>query len=495
MASLVAADISKTYVRSPVLQNVNLSVRPTSIHCLAGANGSGKSTLIKIIAGTLPPDSGTVELDGHDVTRLNPLARINFGLSVIYQDFALLPNLSVFENITFLDSVSRHRKWVNFRLLHREAAEILARMKVQIPLDALVEDLPVANQQLVAIARALKNRSKVIIMDEPTSALTNREVKTLFQIVNSVRSTGVSFILVTHKLEEIYEICDEVTVIRNGEVVNHGPITDFTTAQLSEAISGRQIRIERLQPPEPPPETAPLLEVISLTGVPAFSDVSFTVKPGEIVGLTGLLGSGRTELALTLAGKSKPSSGSIKLAGENISLRNVRDAQRHGIGYIPEDRLSEGLFLEQEIFDNMLIANLKRRLSFGLLDKEALRRDGTDWIKRLDIKPQHGRDPVQTLSGGNQQRVLIARYLDLNPKLLILNGPTMGVDVGSKHDIHLLIAELAKAGTGILVVSDDLPELLSISHRILVMTSGKLSKQHSAQGLDLQTLSREVTLE
>jgi simple sugar transport system ATP-binding protein len=495
VASLVAANISKTYVRAPVLQNVDLSVRPTSIHCLAGANGSGKSTLIKIIAGTLAPDSGKVELDGHDVTKLNPLARIDFGLSVIYQDFALLPNLSVFENITFLDSVSRHRKWVNFRLLHQEAAEILARMKVQIPLDALVEDLPVANQQLVAIARALKNRSKVIIMDEPTSALTNREVKTLFQIVHSVRSTGVSFILVTHKLEEIYEICDEVTVIRNGEVVNHGPIADFTTAQLSEAISGRQIRIERLQPPEPSAETTPLLEVVSLTGLPAFSDVSFTVKPGEIVGLTGLLGSGRTELALTIAGKSKPSSGFIRLAGENISLRNVRDGQRHGIGYIPEDRLSEGLFLEQEIFDNMLVANLRRRLSFGLLDREALRRDGNQWIDRLSIKTQNGHDPVQTLSGGNQQRVLIARYLDLNPKLLILNGPTMGVDVGSKHDIHLLIAELAKGGTGLLVVSDDLPELLSISHRILVMAGGKLTNQHSAQGLDLQALSREVTLE
>jgi simple sugar transport system ATP-binding protein len=493
--SLVAENISKTYVRVPVLQNVNLSVRQASVHCLAGANGSGKSTLIKIIAGTLAPDSGKVELDHHDVTNLNPLARINFGLSVIYQDFALLPNLSVFENITFLDSVSRRRKWVDFRLLHREAAEILARMKVQIPLDALVEDLPVANQQLVAIARALKNRSKVIIMDEPTSALTNREVKTLFQIVTSVRSAGVSFILVTHKLEEIYEICDEVTVIRNGEVVNHGPITNFTTAQLSEAISGRRIRIEPLQPPEPPANTTPLLEVKSLTGLPAFSDVSFTVKPGEIVGLTGLLGSGRSELALTLAGKNKASSGSIRLAGQEITLRNVRGAQRHGIGYIPEDRLSEGLFLEQEIFDNLLIANLKRRLSFGLLDRQAIRRDGDEWIRRLNIKTESGRDPVQLLSGGNQQRVLIARYLDLKPKLLILNGPTIGVDVGSKHDIHLLIAELAKAGTGIIVVSDDLPELLSISHRILVMTAGKLSNQHSVQGLDLQALSREVTVE
>src|SRR6202790_4385374 len=238
MASLVAADISKTYVRAPVLQNVDLLVRPTSIHCLAGANGSGKSTLIKIIAGALSPDSGTVELDGHDVTKLNPLARINFGLSVIYQDFSLLPNLSIFENITFLDSVSRRRKFANFRQLNLRAQETLPQMNVDIPLEGLVENLSVANQQLVAIARALRNRSKIIIMDEPTSALTNREVKTLFQIVRAVCSTGVSFILVTHKLEEIYEICDEVTVIRNGEVVNHGPIADFTTAQLSEAISG-----------------------------------------------------------------------------------------------------------------------------------------------------------------------------------------------------------------------------------------------------------------
>jgi simple sugar transport system ATP-binding protein len=495
LASLLAQNISKTYVRVPVLQNVTLSVRPSSVHCLAGANGSGKSTLIKIIAGTLHPDAGSVDIDGHDVTKLNALARINFGLSVIYQDFALLPNLSVFENITFLDSISRGRKWVDFKLLRREAEEILTRMKVKIPLEALVEDLPVANQQLVAIARALKNRSKVIIMDEPTSALTNREVKTLFQIVNAVRAAGVSFILVTHKLEEIYEICDEVTVIRNGEVVNHGPITDFTTAQLSEAISGRQIRIERLQPPEPPASVEPLLEINSLTSVPSFDDVTFDVKPGEIVGLTGLLGSGRAELALTLAGKMRASSGTVRLAGREIKLHTVRDAQRHGIGYVPEDRLSEGLFLEQEIFDNMLIANLRQRLSFGLLDRNALRRDGERWIRELSIKTENGRDPVQTLSGGNQQRVLIARYLDLKPQLLILNGPTIGVDVGSKHDIHLLIADLARAGTGILVVSDDLPELLSICHRILVMANGRLSNQHSAPGLDLQTLSREVTME
>jgi len=367
-------------------------------------------------------------------------------------------------------------------------------MRVRIPLDALVEELPVSNQQLVAIARALNNRSKIIIMDEPTSALTKREVRTLFQIVQAIRQDRVSFIFVTHKLEEIYEICDHVTVIRNGEVVTFGAIADFTTAQLSEAITGRRIQIERLQPPPPAPGT-PLLEVRSLTAEPHYRDVSFQLRHGEIVGLTGLLGSGRSELALSLAGKMAAETGTILLDAEEIHPQTVRQAQRLGIGYVPEDRLSEGLFLEQEIFDNMLIANMGRRTSFGLLDRERIRRDGEEFIHKLEIKAQSGYDPVQTLSGGNQQRVLIARYLDLNPKLLILNGPTIGVDVGSKHEIHLLIAALAKAGTGILVVSDDLPELLSVCHRILVIADGKLTNEHSALNLDLQTLAAEVTME
>jgi simple sugar transport system ATP-binding protein len=232
-----------------------------------------------------------------------------------------------------------------------------------------------------------------------------------------------------------------------------------------------------------------------LTAEPHYRDVSFQLRHGEIVGLTGLLGSGRSELALSLAGKMAAETGTILLDAEEIHPRTVRQAQRLGIGYVPEDRLSEGLFLEQEIFDNMLIANMGRRTSFGLLDRERIRRDGEEFIHKLEIKAQSGYDPVQTLSGGNQQRVLIARYLDLNPKLLILNGPTIGVDVGSKHEIHLLIAALAKAGTGILVVSDDLPELLSLCHRILVIADGKLTNEHSALNLDLQTLAAEVTME
>ena len=495
MASLLAQNVSKTYVRVPVLQDVTLSVGQASVHCLAGENGSGKSTLIKIISGTLSADGGKVIIDGHDATHENAYKRIELGLSVIYQDFSLLPNLSVFENITFLDSVSRRRKFANFRELKLQAQETLTQMNVDIPLEGLVEDLSVANQQLVAIARALRNRSKIIIMDEPTSALTRREVKALFKIVRSVSQQGVSFIFVTHKLEEIYEICDEVTVLRNGQVVATGPITNFTTADLSQAITGRQILVERLQPPAPDPGTAPLLRVESLSLPPLFRDVTFEVKPGEILGLTGLLGSGRSELAVSLSGKTPPVSGQILLAGKSIAPRTVLEAQALGIGYIPEDRLNEGLFLEQEIFDNILIANLWRRTRAGLLDFRQIREDGQGYIKQLNIKAPDGRAPVQTLSGGNQQRVLIARYLDLNPKVLILNGPTIGVDVGSKHDIHLLIAELARRGTAIIVVSDDLPEVLSICHRVIVMAAGRISHEQPVDKLDLSTLVHEVTLE
>jgi len=495
VASLLAQNVSKTYVRVPVLQNVTLSVGQASVHCLAGENGSGKSTLIKIISGTLSADGGKVIIDGHDATHENAYKRIELGLSVIYQDFSLLPNLSVFENITFLDSVSRRRKFANFRQLKLRAQETLTQMNVDIPLEGLVEDLPVANQQLVAIARALRNRSKIIIMDEPTSALTRREVKALFKIVRAVSQQGVSFIFVTHKLEEIYEICDEVTVLRNGQVVATGPITNFTTADLSQAITGRQILVERLQPPAPDPGTAPLLRVESLSLPPLFRDVTFEVKPGEILGLTGLLGSGRSELAVSLSGKTPPVSGQVLLAGKSIAPRTVLEAQALGIGYIPEDRLNEGLFLEQEIFDNILIANLWRRTRAGLLDFRQIREDGQGYIKQLNIKAPDGKAPVQTLSGGNQQRVLIARYLDLNPKVLILNGPTIGVDVGSKHDIHLLIAQLARHGTAIIVVSDDLPEVLSICHRVIVMANGRISHEQPVDKLDLSTLVQEVTLE
>jgi simple sugar transport system ATP-binding protein len=495
LASILAEHIFKTFTHVPVLRDVTLSVEDRSIHCLAGENGSGKSTLIKIIAGTTDADRGSVMIGDRNVTGMDPLHRISLGLSVIYQDFSLLPNLSVFENITFLQSVSERRKWANFEALREQARDILARMKVQIPLDTPVEELSVASQQLIAIARALGHRSTVIIMDEPTSALTRREVRNLFQIVQAVRQTGVTFIFVTHKLEEIYEICDQVTVLRNGEVVATGPINEFTTSQLGEAITGRRIQIEELQPPPPDRTAPPVLEVENLTCEPDYRQINFRLWSGEILGLTGLLGSGRAELALTLAGRNRATSGQLRFLGSEFLPRNIYAAQRCGIAYVTDDRLSEGLFMEQEIFDNMLIPSLAKRCRNGLLDFARIRKDGEQYIRRLNVKVRDGSDPVQTLSGGNQQRVLIARYLDLKPKVLILNGPTIGVDVGSKRDIHKLVANLARDGTAIIVVSDDLPELLAVCHRVLVMVNGSLAAEHETAELKLETLSRELTAE
>jgi simple sugar transport system ATP-binding protein len=495
LASIRAEHISKTFTEVAVLKDVSLTVEDRSIHCLAGENGSGKSTLINIIAGTIDAENGSVWIGDRDVTRVNPLHRISLGLSVIYQDFSLLPNLSVCENITFLDSVSERLKWVRFGVLRKKAQDILSRMSVQIPLDTPVEDLSVASQQLVAIARALCHRSTVIIMDEPTSALTRREVRNLFKIVQAVRETGVTFIFVTHKLEEIYEICDRVTVLRNGEVVASGPVSKFTTHQLSEAITGRPIQIERLQPPAPDRAAPAVLEVDALTREPDYRGITFRLWRGEILGLTGLLGSGRAELALSLAGKIRAESGRVRFLGSEFLLHNIYAIQRVGIAYVTDDRLSEGLFMEQDICDNILIANLGRRSRYGLLDFGKIRTDGDEYIRQLSIKAHSGRDPVRTLSGGNQQRVLIARYLDLKPKVMILNGPTIGVDVGSKREIHKLIANLAQNGTAIVIVSDDMPELLGLCHRVLVMVNGRLTAEYATADLNLETLSREVSSE
>jgi simple sugar transport system ATP-binding protein len=495
LASLVAKHVSKTFSRVPVLKDITLDVEDNSIHCLAGENGSGKSTLIKIIAGTIDADRGSVWIGGRDVTHVNPLGRISLGLSVIYQDFSLLPNLSVFENIGYLQSVAQGRKWIRFGLLQTQAQDILSQMNVRLPLDAPVEELSVASQQLVAIARALCHRSTVIIMDEPTSALTRREVRNLFGIVRAVRKTGVAFIFVTHKLDEIYEACDRVTVLRNGEVVAKGSIAEFSTDQLSEAITGRRIQIEPLQPPAPDRAARPILEVEGLTREPDYRQITFRLWSGEILGVTGLLGSGRTELALTLAGKIPADSGQVQFLGHKLVARNLYETQRLGIAYVTDDRLAEGLFMEQAIFDNMLIANLRKRCRNGLLNLAKIRQDGEHYLQQLNVKARDGRDPVQTLSGGNQQRVLIARYLDLKPKILILNGPTIGVDVGSKRDLHKLASDLARNGTAIIVVSDDLPELLTVCHRVLVMVNGRLAAEHATADLKLETLSREVTAE
>lgn len=464
--------VVKRYGGVVALDGVDVDIRSGEAVCLAGENGSGKSTLIKILAGVEQPTAGRVEIDGRERTRLDPRLSAAAGVMVIYQDFSLFPNLTVAENIAFASELGAHRRFVNRRRVLERARSALERIDVDIPLNARLETLPVAHKQLVAICRALAADARLIVMDEPTTALTEREVRSLLGIIRKLKDDGVAVLFVSHKLAEVLEVCETVFVLRNGQLVADGPATDFDAASLTRYMTGRDV-------PETPPsatttEAATLLEVDRLGKDGAFEDISFTLTAGEVLGISGLLGSGRTSLAKALFGLVSPDRGHVTLAGDEVPIGDPIAASKAGLGYVPEDRLTEGLFLTQSIVRNVAIGRLDQHERRGFLDLKALSAEATDWLQRLKVKTPDAEAPVKSLSGGNQQRVALARWLSRAPRVLILNGPSVGVDVGSKADIHDIVRDLARAGIGIIVISDDLPELLAVCHRILVMKSGRL---------------------
>ena len=469
--------INKSYGAARVLQDIDLVLGPGEVRCLAGENGSGKSTLIKILSGVVKADSGEVLLFGKAVGT-DPGQVIASGLSVIYQDFSLFPNLSAGENITFLHAAAARQRLVHRLRRRRLAAATLDRMGVSLDLDTPVERLPVASKQLVAIARALANDARIIVMDEPTTALTGREVGQLLRFVSTLRAQGVSFVFVSHKIEEIFAVCDSVTVIRDGRLAAAGPAADFTPAALVAAMTGRAVDSQRL-PRKPRAVAEPFLSARGLTRLGEYRDVDLDLHRGEIVSIVGLLGSGRTELALSLFGATAPDGGTLAVAGRRRRFGSVRDAMAAGIAYVPEDRLSEGLFLDQPIRDNIVVSSLDRDRRLGWLDSGGLTRRARAATDRLRIRLGAIGAPVAQLSGGNQQRVVLARWLERSPALVILNSPTVGVDVGSKRDIHELLVALRSAGTAVLVVTDDIGEALALSDRILVMAAGRLTASFS----------------
>ena len=482
--------IHKSYGAVRVLQDIDLVLGPGEVRCLAGENGSGKSTLIKILSGVVKADSGKVLLFGKAVGT-DPRQVIASGLSVIYQDFSLFPNLTAGENITFLHAAAARERSVHRRRRRRLAAATLERMGVSLDLDSLVERLSVASKQLVAIARALANDARIIVMDEPTTALTSKEVGQLLRFVSVLKAQGVSFIFVSHKIEEIFAVCDSVTVIRDGKLAAAGPTSDFTTAALVAAMTGRTVDSQRL-PRELPPVAELILSARGLTRFGEYRDVDLDLHRGEIVSIVGLLGSGRTELALSLFGVTAPDSGTLTVAGRHRRFRSVRDAMAVGIAYVPEDRLSEGLFLDQSIRDNIVVSSLDRDQRLGWLDSGGLTRRARAAVGRLRIKLVAIGAPVVQLSGGNQQRVVLARWLERDPTVVILNSPTVGVDVGSKRDIHELLVELRSRDTAILVVTDDIGEALAISDRILVMVAGRLTASFAGESASEGEITAQV---
>lgn len=486
------AGIHKSFAGVRALQDVSLTLERGKIHCLVGENGCGKSTLIKIIAGVYQRDVGVVQIGGKEYAHLHPIDAIREGIQVIYQDFSLFPNLTVAENIALNEQLAAGRRFVNWRHVRAVAEEAVNQIEVQLPLDARVEEMSVANKQLIAIAKAMRQNAQLIIMDEPTSALTEREIRTLFTVIHKLQQRGVAFLFVSHKLNEVLEISEAIIVMRNGQVVSTGAASEYDTARLVFEMTGQHITAKSYDF-TPDLSQPALLRVKDLSVTGALHDVSFELRAHEIVGVTGLLGSGRTELALTLFGMLPITAGQIEIDETPVKIRSVQDAIAHGIGYVPEDRLTEGLFLEQSIGRNVVVRTIDRlRGTFGLTDPRLVTQQVNEWVASLRIKTANPALPAKTLSGGNQQRVVVAKWLASNPRLMILNGPTMGVDIGSKDELHELIKRLARDGMGLLVISDDIPELLQTCNRILLMRNGTVVQEILPRETDENALAAKL---
>lgn len=485
---LAARDIHKYFSGVHALDGVTLEIKPGEIHCLAGENGCGKSTLIKIISGVYQSDGGKIEFDGEELKKITPIDAIKRGIQVIYQDFSIFPNLTVMENLAINSQLVENKKLVNWKRMRSIAQEAIQRIGFQVDLDAILGTLSVAEKQMVAICRALMFNARLIIMDEPTTALTKKEVQALFKVILQLKEQGIAILFVSHKLDEVFEISERFTVFRSGKLIVTGNTRDLDDKKFSYYMTGREFEDKCFVPENVTKEAVMEVSDLSLPG--SFENISFSVKGGEILGVTGLLDSGRTELALSLFGISPAKSGTIKIHGKPVVIDSPQTAMKNGIGFVPEDRLSEGLFLPQSIGDNIIISEIDTLTSSKLLDKDKCRSEIEKWVKELEIKTPNPDNPASTLSGGNQQRIVLAKWLACEPEILILNGPTVGVDIGSKHDIHGILQKLAKQGMAVIIISDDLPEVLENCSRLLILKDGRLAGE-----MDTHEITEKVILD
>jgi rhamnose transport system ATP-binding protein len=474
MALLAATAISKHFAGVQALKNVSLELRAGEVHALLGENGAGKSTLIKVITGAVKPDSGTLTVEGQVVAHNNPSVAHSLGIAAVYQQPALFPDLTVEENIGLaLEGVGVWRK-VNWPARRKLAGELLERAGAEISPERVVGTLSMPEQQMVEIAKAIGAHARILILDEPTASLTEREVERLFRVIASLRANGAGIIYISHRLDEVETIADRVTVLRDGHSVATCDLAEVDRAGLIRLMVGREI--DSIFPKREVPIGEVMLEARELRcGERGLHDVSFSVRSGEILGLAGLVGSGRTELAETLFGLNPADGGEIMLKGQPVRIGSPSDAIAHGIGYLPEDRRQHGAVLEMSVASNTSLASLERVSQNGLID-EAEERDLTrTYVKRLRVKTPSLYAETGSLSGGNQQKVALARWLAIKPVVLILDEPTQGVDVGSKSEIHQMMVELAEQGLAIVMISSELPEILGMSDRIAVMHAGTIA--------------------
>ena len=456
------------------MRGVSFDLRAGEVHALVGENGAGKSTLIKIITGAVKADSGTVAIDGREIDHNDPAAARALGIAAIYQQPALFPDLTVSENIAL--AVERSGLWRRVKWTDRRSRcrALLDRVGGRIDPDVCVRDLSMPEQQLVEIARALGAQARVLIFDEPTASLSKREVVNLFRVIRELRQQDAGIVYISHRLEELFEIADRVTVLRDGGCIETLPMSEVDRAALIRWMVGREVTT--VFPKKTTAIGDTVLEVKSLSSrASGLKNISLDVRTGEIVGVSGLAGAGRTEFAETLFGLRQLDSGTILLRGRTVSINNPAQAARLGIAYVPEDRRRHGLVMQMPLTANTTLACLDSISRHGLLDFAREREMTHDYKERLGTKAASIFSAVDTLSGGNQQKVLIGRWLATQPALLILDEPTQGVDVGAKSEIHRLMVDLAGKGLAILMISSELPEILGMSDRVAVMRAGRIS--------------------
>ncbi|ESY61387.1 sugar ABC transporter [Mesorhizobium sp. LNHC232B00] len=471
------------------LHNVSLSLYPGQVTALIGENGAGKSTLVKIMTGIYQPDAGTISIDGQPVTLPSAHAAFGHGVTAIHQETVLFDDLSVAENI-FLGHAPRTRFGsIDWRTMRKNAREVLDTMHAgHIDADARLKDLGIANKHLVAVARAMSIDAQIVIMDEPTAALSMKEIEELFLLIEFLKEQGKAILFISHKFDEIYRIADRYTVFRDGEMVGEGLIRDAAQSQIVRMMVGRSV--DHIFPQRKAQIGAPVLSVSGLSHPTEFNDIGFELHKGEILGFYGLVGAGRSEVMQAISGITRISSGTITLDGKAIAPKSAADSIEAGIVYVPEERGKQGVVIGLPIFQNVSLPSLKRTSKSGLLrlaEEFSLARSYTE---RLDLRASSLSQDVGTLSGGNQQKIVIAKWLATAPKVIILDEPTKGIDIGSKAAVHGFMAELVAQGLSVIMVSSELPEILGMSDRVVVMREGLVAAVYDNKELDAETLVR-----
>lgn len=471
---LEMVDISKSFFEVKALENINIQAYAGKVLALLGENGAGKSTLMKILSGIYKKDTGKILIEGKEVNINGIRAAEDLGVTIIHQELSMLPNMTVCENIFLGNEKTSGFGKLNKREMKMKSAEMLQRIGCSVEPDTMVGKISVGEMQMIEIIKAVSKHSKIIIMDEPTTALTDVETQKLFEVIEKLKSEGIAVIYISHRLDEIFQICDDVTVLRDGKHIGSAKVSDVTKDQLITMMVGRELEEQFPYRKEETGKT--VLKVENLSWKDKVKNVSFEVKSGEIIGFSGLMGSGRTETAKIIFGEYKKTSGNIYVDGEEVNVHSPKDAIKYGLAYLSEDRKKEGLILGMSVGENMTLSNLKNfeQAAFKLNKKDE-NNIVADYIKKLSIKTTGASQRIKNLSGGNQQKVIIAKWIMLSPKVLIIDEPTKGIDVGAKKEIYDVLNELKKTGKAIIMISSDMPEIVGICDRVIVMHEGMVT--------------------